>query len=56
MKQITFFLAVQVLEENLVFTFSKYLKETMNSNWRKDTEGENSKKNMVKSIIMNISL
>ena len=30
MKQIILFFAVQVLEENLVFAFTKYVKEKMN--------------------------
>ena len=30
MEQITFYLAIQVLEENLMFLFSKYLKEMVN--------------------------
>ena len=37
----TLFFAIPVLEENLLFVFSKYLKETMNNfKWRKDTERE----------------
>ena len=59
MKQITLFFIVQVLEENLVFMFSKFLKTVMNGIlWGKDTEGQsprNSVRESVKYIILNFN-
>ena len=60
MKQIILFFAVRIPEENLVFTFLKPLKETINIivNGEKTFERENPKKisSSLKYIILNIDL